>query len=368
MNLSVEYLTCRKQPGKPMKPLFIFSILICLSLTGTTCKEPSPTQTCTDCSVDTTGTDTTTGFTFTRYEFGGNAGSCYFNDCKIWSETNIWATGYVDSNGLALPVNIMKWDGKKWKGIGPFFNSFGVNGIWGLDSNHVYLADGLVIKYVNGVFTRIDFTHLKFGNGQSVQKLWGSSESNIWGVGSKGMVVHYDGVKWYVVNIDSLTGKSLGKVDFTGIHGVDENHFWMVGYDSQNGSLSILIEFRKGVWSFPYYDDPSDDGNIWEVTDAMWIPEKDKYWVVTKYLFELNKNKFSTIITFPDPTYVDGIKNIDNGIMIWGNWGELGYYQNGEWTKYRLPAHFYGGDFKNKMMITVGLDGNKAIIYLGKRK
>jgi len=42
-------------------------------------------------------------------------------------------------------------------GFGRQFDSDGIEGIWAADTNHIYFADGIVLKYENGVFNWEDF-------------------------------------------------------------------------------------------------------------------------------------------------------------------------------------------------------------------
>jgi hypothetical protein len=147
--------------------------------------------------------DTTTqNFTFETVEFGDGFSSSYFNDVWIFDENNIWAVGFVSSGVTAGQKNIVQWDGNVWKGRGRLFNSSGIDGIWAVDSSTIYFATGIVLKYSNGTFDWESFNHIPLPNGQAVEKLWGSSESNIWGVGPWGTIVHYDGNGWAKIEFD----------------------------------------------------------------------------------------------------------------------------------------------------------------------
>ena len=95
--------------------------------------------------------DTTTqNFTFETYEFGDGGESSLFNDVWIFDENNIWAVGYIGPSDLGDRCNILQWDGTKWNIRGRQFDSGGIEGIWALDSSHIYFAVGGLIKYENG--------------------------------------------------------------------------------------------------------------------------------------------------------------------------------------------------------------------------
>ncbi len=165
--------------------------------------EPSPPN----------GSDTTSqNFSISTWEYGDGYESSWASSAWVFDQNNIWITGYFPDTVGGPPHNILRWDGAKWNGYGRFFNSSGINCIWSLDSSHVYLADGLVIIYGDGFFSRPDFTRLPWSSGQSVDYVWASSDKNVWGVGASGCVVHYDGIEWKkiacdtTVNFHSITG------------------------------------------------------------------------------------------------------------------------------------------------------------------
>jgi len=145
---------------------------------------------------------TTQNFTFQTYELGDGSESSWLNDVWIFNENNIWACGYINVTNNTGRVNFIHWNGSKWLGVGQQFDSGGFYGIWAADTNTVYFADGIVLKYKDGVFKYEDFSKISLPNGQGVHKLWGSSQSNIWGVGPWGTIVHYDGTQWTKVDFD----------------------------------------------------------------------------------------------------------------------------------------------------------------------
>ena len=133
--------------------------------------------------------DTTSqNFTFQSYEFGGGYESSWLKDVWIFDENNIWAVGYIDTIGDKRSENIIRWDGKQWSGFGKQFNSLGIYGIWALDSSHIWMGVGVVLKYKNGVFSWEDFSNLDFSKGRAVHKLWGSSEKILAELGQPGQL------------------------------------------------------------------------------------------------------------------------------------------------------------------------------------
>ncbi len=168
-----------------------------LFIVSFSCKSPSGPD------VGETEPDTTSqNFSFETYEFGDGFESSYLNDVWIFDKNNIWAVGYVNVTNTTGRTNILRWIGDKWIGFGPQFNSAGIYGIWAADSQKIFFAVGAVIKYEKGKFKEMELGDLGFTNNQGVHKLWGSSNSNVWGVGPWGTIVHYDGSEWSKVDFD----------------------------------------------------------------------------------------------------------------------------------------------------------------------
>jgi hypothetical protein len=143
--------------------------------------------------------DTTTqNFTFETVEFGDGFSSSYFNDVWIFDENNIWAVGNVFTDD-STDGNLYHWDGNYWKAVR--LNFVDLEGIWGIN-NTLYFASVGLWKYQNSVLTRQNISGT-LSQGQGVHKLWGSSESNIWGVGPWGTIVHYDGNGWAKIEFDN---------------------------------------------------------------------------------------------------------------------------------------------------------------------
>jgi hypothetical protein len=188
-----------------MKAIVFFLILSVIYFSSLSCNTTDPGR-----DDNTGGADTTSqNFTFETYEFGDGGSSSYFNDVWVFDENNIWAVGYispasatVDGVRISNP-NIIKWDGTSWK-LQPFSGtSSGIYGIWALDTNEIYFANGIIVKYKNNKYNYEDFNNVSLPNGQAVHKIWGNSRENIWGVGPWGTVVHYDGISWRKIDFDT---------------------------------------------------------------------------------------------------------------------------------------------------------------------
>ena len=304
--------------------LIIFSLL----LSFTSCNTTEP-----DIKPPVEPDSTTQNYTFETFEFGDGFESNELNDVWIFDENNIWAVGYIrDTTTNNLAVNIIRWNGQKWFGFGNNLTSSGLTGIWAYDTNNVYLASGALRKYENGAIKVIDLTHLTFSTGQAINKLWGSSENNIWGIGPNSTIVHYDGVAWSKITFDegwrfdAITGSKQTGIAFASATSQQfntiivelKNNTATVIYNSvndPNNLKSFIIELfdkntlilgDKSVWTYNLITGTTESKYVFPINgdfinlSAFYSP-KDVYLFADKYgegeiLLHFNGKRFANII------------------------------------------------------------------------
>jgi hypothetical protein len=201
--------------------LLLEVIFLCISFSAFSCKSSTEPE-----SKNAPPDSTSQDFTFEVKRFGlSNLSSSIFFDVWLFDENNIWAVGDVTLQDTSEPVNgkeynIMQWNGKEWKGRGKLFNSAGIHGIWALDTGRVYMSPGIALVYKRGEYKWADFSKMGFENWQSMDRIWASSEDNVWGVGRGGIVMHFDGQEWKRINFDqqwyfySITGSKTTGVAY----------------------------------------------------------------------------------------------------------------------------------------------------------
>ena len=195
-------------------------------------------------TMDTTSHD----FTFETFTFGGNAGSCTLYDVAIIDENYIIAVGSIfltDSLGQPdpQPYGAAIWDGQSWELKKLFYNTnipVTPRGIFVISPTEIYLASGSIFKWdgssstVQMVFSRLSLPDPN----ATIEKLWGSSGSSIYGVGNVGSIAHYNGQNWQ--RIESGTSTNIndvwGLVDKDG----NEKIYCAVSFVYQPGDQKIL--------------------------------------------------------------------------------------------------------------------------------
>ncbi len=341
-----------------MKYILIFSTALFLLFAAFNCKSPTAPQ-------GSNQPDTTSqNFSFSTYQFGDGSESSYFNDVWIFNSNNIWAVGYVYDSTYGRK-NIIHWDGKSWASVGTQFSSSGIYGIWAKDTNTIYFAVGAVIKYENGKFIEMDLGNLGFTNGQGVQKLWGSSAGNIWGIGPWGTIVYYDGRQWSRINFDAqwyflgITGNPNTGVAYAVAR--NQNHRTLVVELNNNTASTIFVNNDSleyfGSWSITYQNEKLYLGEV-----QIWS-------------LDVNTLKIEKLYGLPGSYGITMIASESaNDIYYFGSevpfMGRMVHYNGARYTIFNIPyrSDNYGGAYAIRDLAAYcGYANNKAFITIIKR-
>lgn|GEM_PF-1411798 len=262
--------------------------------------------------------DTTTrNFSIEVFEFPSvTPESNYLEDVWVFDESNIWAVGAINSfENETMTFNILHWNGFVWKRKGGLFNTSGIEDIWALDSNLVYLITGGIVKYEDGNFNVIDLIDLGFDENHSFRAAWGASKDNVFAVGTSGAIVHYNGESWSRINFRD-------DVHFRGICGNNQTGIaYAYGiYMGLAGRNTVVTEITSSGVSEIY-----DDGGYYNYTNS---------------IFSLNDKVFCTSLKISS----DDIYTID------------------QQTRQRDIIHHVKEDFVIKSAVAIS---DKDIFYIG---
>ncbi len=321
----------------------------------------------------TTMDTTSHNFTWQTFEFGGVNGSSYFKDVAIIDENDIWAVGEIhtkdtdhwneDSTKWLQPYNAAHWDGEKWelKRI-PFVDRNGyawvtpLYSIWAFSKNDIWFEGGV---YWNG--NRFVSLRKNINFPSHVNKIWGTSDNNLYIVGNKGLIAHYDGKQWQRIE----SGTDLNFYDIWG-DGCDiictaSNVFF--GYNSKIilitknkvNTLPSLPNFRgtlSTVWfkNKFYYFFGGDGVFIWDNILKKWIYQYQK--ISSFYIFGIRGSGF-------------------NNIFAVGGYGDVLHFNGKTWKSYFVKTHIDGNyvnlSVKDNLIAIVGDTGSRAVITIGKK-
>lgn len=335
-----------------------------------------------DKSVTLSTLDTTSNsISWQRFYFGDRVVSSRISDIAIIDENNIWAVGQINLNDSLgridyQPYAVAHWDGKKWTFKKIFYTDGQImpelRGILVLGPNDIWLTDGAVHHWdglsrnMLATYKRIDLIGGE-ENGQSVNRLWGESSNDLYGIGWRGMITHFDGRSWKKLE----TGTNL---HITDIHGaMDERTGEMqilatatTNYPSGRAILSI-----KGNTVTPISYEPI----IWDL-DAIWFVPNRHYYVTGGGWYEkvnLNDSSWKDYVLKYTHHSIERIKgNGINDVFMVGSYGEVLHFNGVSWKSYISETYIDGGygglDVKGNIIAISGGVGQSGIVLIGKRK
>jgi hypothetical protein len=337
-------------------------------------------------TIDTTSHN----FTWQNFSFGDYNPSTLF-DVAIIDENNILAVGEIylnDSFGNEdpQPYSIAKWNGNNWEPKKLFYDInlivTSIRGIIVLSPNNIYLAGGSIFHWdgnsstVELVYSRLN---LPDPNG-TIEKIWGNSNSSIYGVGNAGSCVFYNGSSWQIIE----SGTDVDLLDVWG--SPDGSVVWACGYYRDRPG-TFLLRSTGGNFEMAY-DGTSNEFKILQdtisgaMTSVYTLNEKRIFVCSTSGVYNAasNTNGNGKRLSFT-PGQFPGLPNRirGNGIndfTIAGEYSFIGHYNGYSWKYFDElwtdNTRFWSVTQKNDLIVTVGSKYllpwyGQAVIYLGRR-
>ncbi len=326
--------------------------------------------------VGPSGPDTTSNnFTFQTYTFGGNAGSCYLQDVAIINDTDIWVVGaiYLDSangNPDPFPYNAVHWNGRNWNDLRVPYVYQGqsfyhpIEAVFALASNDVWFGGNGLEHWDGKQFSNVDALN-QYWSGNSMQRIWGSSDNNIYIVGSGGIIVHYASGTWTKV----ATGTDLYFNDIYGSGG-EILATCLTNYSTDNWGPGIFsIEGNTATEASTY--------PIQYYLNSVWFVPDRHYYVVGGGVYEkssLSDTAWEGQPLYPTRKETNKVRGDDtNDVFVVGAFGEFLHWNGEHWQSFisqtGLPGGFYSSvAVKGDLVIAVGENGPVAIITVAKRR
>jgi hypothetical protein len=302
-------------------------------------KARSTTDTLLVSNTTTTNTMDTTShnFTWQTFTFGQHSSSGLY-DVAIIDENNIWAVGEIymkDSLGNPDPslYNLLKWDGTSWRPERVYFkNNQGqtflalMKSIFTFDRNDIWIGLDQIIRWDRIKYYSIEIPNTIFHSW--INKMWGSSNSDLYVVGDGGNIAHWDGTKW--TKIESPKGTSRTDLHFYDIWG--EYNKSKNDYDIYSVAAKRFDNFNKEIFKINKNNTAvlkCTDGIPYDI-HGIWFKNKNAIIVGAGMLIKYNIETQSPWKAIYQPItnyYLQAIRGNDiNDIFICGDFGELLHY------------------------------------------
>jgi hypothetical protein len=320
--------------------------------------------------------DTTShNYTWQTFTFGGEAGSCVLYDCAILSEDNIWCAGAIYlKDSLGNPdfnaYNAVHWDGQQWelKRIYVEYRSqpnlAPLEGVFVLPDGNIIFSSGL--PYIPegdhwklyhlwdmGIFDQDD---------GSVYRIWGTCLQDLYFVGLKGTIVHYNGSSWQ--KLESSTETQIndiwGTTDFLS---AKQNILAVVSDEYHLGDMRILSVHPNRVrdtlnWNF--------DRRVMSV----WFMNHGGIYVCGSGVRVYHHGKWKLLdLTNYFTLRVRG--SAANNIFVVGAFGLVLHYNGYSWHTYPelilSNGKLLGLAVTDNLVVAVGYTDYRGFILTGKR-
>lgn len=194
------------------------------------------------------------------------------HDVQIIDENNIWVVGEIETDSGrfgAAQWNGVYWELKKLKGPGIVVSTITPRGLWYFSEDNIWFASGSIYHW-DGIETSLVWLR-DTNTDETVEKIWASSENDIYFVGKEGTIVHYDGTSFSKMN----SGTTIWLKSITGFKDSDTGlvHIWAGGWEDLIRGQVIYYngtDWNK-IWddNNPFYEDNNylDPGAIWRADD-----------------------------------------------------------------------------------------------------
>ncbi|MDP3148078.1 MAG: glucosyl transferase [Ignavibacteria bacterium] len=319
--------------------------------------------------VATTMDTTNHNFTWQTFTFGEHSSSTLY-DVAIIDENNIWAVGEIymnDSLGKPDPIayNAAHWNGSKWevKKISVLYNGnqtvAPLEGVFALPTGEIIFSSGLpYLPQTDGwkLYHLWDMGVLNQDDG-GVSKIWGTSINDLYFVGRKGTIVHYNGNYWKKIE----SGTTTNIYDVYGITGKDGNQKVFCAVSDFETTLKGVLEISNNTLK-------TLTSNIFGNIYTAWAHNTNQLYAGGHGLFKYANNVWSRVNI--DANLVTRIRgDAVNNIFAVGGSGLITHFNGVNWQNQlvEVNASFWSSDIKGKTIVTVGEKNSKAIIEIGKR-
>ena len=297
------------------------------------------------------------------------------NDVWGSSPTDVYAVGRVEVPDGDTQSNVIHFDGNSWRTVteaafdtGFAYGEFG--GIFGFSANDIWVVGTNVLHWDGNKWKPFAFTLIRTGPTSAgvitldtllaanyFTAIWGTSSKDLFAVGDKGVIVHYDGQKW--TKMESGTDLTLRDV-----WGFSSTDVYCVGADFFGGQ-GIVLRYDGKQWR-PVQVDPMNSFRrfgVWGIAD-------NHIYVVGDFAYRFNGQKWRRI-DVPDLNILkqEITGTAANNIVVVGDFGIVLHWNGASWKRYdevSFTGTIRGVWTNGKEVIAVGWTSALGVIIYGK--
>lgn len=319
----------------------------------------------------------TTSHNFTwQIDTLGDGNSSILRDVAIINDTCILVVGEIYKNDTLgnydpEPYGAAIWNGDTWKLIKVPYHDYGstklypgpLRAIYSFGINNVFMASFANLLQWNGkdFMEKVFFMKGIPFNGQ-VNKIWGTSENNLYCVGLNGAIYHVKDTLWE--RMESGTDVSINDI-FGTVNPITGEKLILCAASNilELGELKILrINENNYVDTIPW----STGRRI----SSIWFKNQYRIFTAGGGVFKGSINGVWNEVKDIPLIFTERIRgNNINDLFVVGHFGVVAHFNGVSWQIYPevAAALYYSCDYKNNMMVAVGDRNGKAIILRMKR-
>jgi hypothetical protein len=152
----------------------------------------------------------------------------------VWgsSPTNVWVVGGFSWDWSAVEAEAARYDGDFWSSAALPVSAGILSGVWGSSDDDVFaVGTGGTIVHYDGT----SWSSQASGTTEELNAVWGTAGDDVFAVGSDGTILHYNGAVWSAM----VSGV---KESLTGVYGLGPNAIMAVG---SNGTI---LTYDGAAW------------------------------------------------------------------------------------------------------------------------
>jgi hypothetical protein len=314
------------------------------------------------------GVDTTAHNISWKVDTLGTYGSALLDICAV-SATSIYAVGVIWDASGKVPTFVIHWDGTKWSdmrddSLNWWIGAGAAIGVHAISDTALYVVGSRVIdRDALPMIARWDGKTWKNITPQTpsvITSIWANSVTNVYAMGNKGRVLHYDGVLWNELN-------SPTQMDYCDAFGLPGGEIYAVAcnqINSYNGGAVVRIS--GGVVTTVFSQ------SIGRILGIGGTSARDLYAVGDGVLHLGAEGTWGTV-TVPDEnvTLYGVAADQSNNVVLLGAYGKTIHWSGESWSSYETlynraaSTRYYRAVVTGGLYFLVGDTGSRALLATG---